>query len=329
MFYSSLELNPPHTIENFARACGSIDGGVSWLLSALVNSYCDQIRSIGIRCVGTYMRAASHGPDLPLSFSSENVSLLNTQKIMKNASEKLHGNPMSLISNVGHGLMHVSERKQKSSSGMNARSKLTPSVIYKLLWHLLKSHRYRMGEYTQAALVGMVFEKQNPFHSKDILTKHLIVTDSTSPHSRKVDFGWLKSMLTEGSVGENESVRDALSVNTILRALRFLPSEYSGRWLSCLVKLCRRNHEATSRISSCADWQPCLFQLISEIIENVAPKTPPKDAKREETNVKEETACQPLPLKSTRDDFELSLELYSILLGHIIRNNGENVSERR
>jgi hypothetical protein len=328
LFYCSLELNPRRTIENFAQACGSIGGGVAWLLSALVNSYCDQIRSIGIRCVGAYMRATAHGPDLPLSFSPQNASLLNTHKKMMNGSGTLQENTISLISNVGQGLLHSSERKE-NSTGINARSKLTPRVIYKLLWHLLKSHRYRMGMYTQAALVGMVFEKENHFLSNGVLTKHFIVTDSSSPNATKVDFDWINSMMANSSVGENECIRDALSMNTLLRALRFLPCEYSDHWLSCLVELCRNNHRATSTIAACGDWQPCLFQFISEIIENMAPTMSSKDAKREEPDFQEGDSHQPYPIKGSNKGFELSLELYSILLGYIIRNNGEKVSEEK
>ena len=328
LFYCSLELNPRRTIEYFAQACGTIDGGVAWLLSALVNSYCDQIRSIGMRCVGAYMRATAHGPDLPLSFSPQNASLLNTHKKMVNRSGTLQENTISLISNVGQGLLHSGDRKENSATGINARSKLTPRVIYKLLWHLLKSHRYRMGVYTQAALVGMVFEKENPFTSNGVLTKHFIVTDSSSPNPTKVDFDWVKSMMTNSYVGENECIRDALSMNTLLRSLRFLPREYSDHWLSCLVELCRNNPRATSTIAACGDWQPCLFQFISEIIESMAPTMSSKDANRDESDSKEGDSHQLYPIKGSNKGFQLSLEFYSILLGYIIRNNGKKVCEK-
>jgi hypothetical protein len=185
-----------------------------------------------------------------------------------------------------------------------------------------------MGVYTQAALVGMVFEKENPFLSNGVLTKHFIVTDSSSPNPTKVDFDWVKSMMTNTSVGQNECIRDALSMNTLLRALRFLPREYSDHWLSCLVKLCSNNHRAISTIAECGDWQPCLFQFISEIIENVAPTMSSKDAKREELDSQEGDSHQPHPIKGSNKGFKLSLELYSILLGYIIRNNGKQVREK-
>lgn len=291
-----------------------------------MNSHCDQIRSIGIRCVHAYMRATTHGPDLPLSFSPENISLRGVHKKMINGPGTLQENTISLISNVGQGLLNASERKEKSVDGMNEQSRLTPRVIYKLLWHLLKSHRYRMGVYTQAALISMVFKKENPFLSNEILKKSLILTNSSLPLATKVDFDSIKSLMATCSIGENECISDALSLNTILRALRFLPCEYSSHWLSSLVDLCRKNQRSTSILAACADWQPCLFQLISEIIENMAPSISSKDSKGEDPHSQEEeNSTQLVPWKGSNKSFELSLELYSILLGFIIRNNSEKV----
>lgn len=307
-------------IETFARACGSIDGGVAWLLSAMVNSHCDQIRSIGIRCVGIYLRRTAHGPDLPLSFSPHTApSLKDARKKVMNGASALQENTISLISNVGQGLLHAGEKKVNSVNGMNKISKLTPGIIYKLLWHLLKSHRYRVGLYTQGALKSMVFKEDNPFVSDDFSIEKLIAVDSSSsPHAMKVDFDSLKSLMMKNSVSGNELIRDVLSMNTILRALRFFPYEYSDRWLSCLVELCKTSQRATSMVAACADWQPSLFQFISDIIENVAPSMTLKDAERKEI---------PIDKESSNKGFQLSLELYSILVGYTIRNSGEKVSE--
>ena len=272
------------------------------------------------------MRKTAHGPDLPLSFLPQTVSLRGVRKKMMNGPGILQANTMSLISNVGHGLLNASEKKDNSITGMKTPSKLTPRVIYKLLWHLLKSHRYRMGEYTQAALMHMVFRKDDSFLSNDFSTKRLILVDSTSSlYATEVDFDWVKSLIAKSSVGENECIPDLLSMNTILRTLRFLSCEYSNHWLSRLLELCKTNQKATSAVATCSDWQPCLFQFISEIIESVAPTLSTKDAKRKETHFDKES--HQFPRKASNKGFELSLELYSILLGYIIRKNGEKVSQ--
>ena len=307
-------------IENIIRTCGNVDDGVAWLLSALVNSYCDQIRSIGIRCVDIYIHATSNGPDVPLSFSLENVSRQDPYPKTINGPGTLQGKPIFLISNVSQSLQNFSDRKDSTSSGVHARSKLTPRVVFKLIWHLLKSHRYRIGAYTQTALVGMVFNKEKDFLSTDVLTKHLIVTDTSLPHITKVDFDWVKSMMSKSSFGVTENVRDVLSTNTILRALRFLPLEYSTCWLSYLVELCKSSEMATSTIASCSDWQPSLFEFISEILENMTPTILPNGA-----NAEESESCQSVPPKGSNEGFDRSLELYSILFGYIVRNKGEKV----
>ena len=289
-----------------------------------MNSYCDLIRSIGIRCVSAYMRVTAHGPDLTLSLSPEHASILDTSKMMLNMSGTLQENTISLISNVGHGLLKTNDKKEKSTPRISTQPKFTPRVIYKLLWHLLKSHRYRMGDYTQAALVAMVFENKNVFRSRTDLSETLIINDSSSLHMMKLDFDRVKSMMAQSSVTKNDCVCDAPSMNTILRAMRFLPKEYSGRWLSWLVELCRDNHQATSTIAKHTDWQPCLFQFISEIIENVAP-TSSEDAKRDELELQDGILHQGFLTKGSNNEFHLSLELYSILLGYTIRNNVEKV----
>jgi len=181
-----------------------------------------------------------------------------------------------------------------------------------------------MGAFTQSALVGMVFENKDPFLSHNFLIKYLVVSDSSSPYAMKVDFEWTKAAMRKNLVGDDVKIRDTLSINTILRALRFLPTEYSGRWLTLLIDLSKANHGAASTLVSCADWQPCLFQFISETIENVATAMPSEISKTEETHFEgEKDASQSLISQSSSTAFDLSLELYSILLGHIVRNYGD------
>ena len=277
------------------------------------------------------MRTAAHGPDLPLSFPSQTTSIrdkLSTRKTILNGPGTLQENAMTLITNVGHGLLNPNEKRGENVAGKSTQSKLTPRVIYKLLWHLLKSHRYRMGVYTQAALLHMVFRKDSPFASNDFSRKRLLcVNSSISPQAPEVAFDWLDSfMVNNRSIGEGgECIPDALSMNTILRALRFLSPEYSCQWLSHLVELCTTNQRATAAVAKCIDWQSSLFQFISETLETMTTSTLTKDTKKDEPTLDEKK--QQVSRMGSSDGFELSLELYSILLGWIIRNDGEKVSE--
>ena len=325
MFLFLMETRISYMIENVAKTCGSIEGGVAWLLSTFVNSYCDLLRSIGIRCVGAYVRATRHGPDLPLSFPLENISPLDRHKNVRVGSGNIKESTMSLITNVGQGFLTTNDRKTTLVNRTNTNSQLTPRVIYKLLWHLIKSHRHRMGKYTQASLVRLVFErKDSVFLSQDYLMKHLITMDESIPGVTNFRFDWAKSSIADIDIDMDGkiNIRDTLSLNTILRVLRFLPSEYSSEWLLILVELIRSNNAATT-IASCRDWQSCLFQYISEMIENLTNVMTPKNNETEKIESQQETA--EIELKKV---LEMSLELYSTLLGYLIRVGNEMVRNR-
>ena len=60
----------PGLYESFAHTCGGVQGGVSWILIAMINSFDDSIRSLGVRCVAAYLDVTSRGADAPLSLGS-------------------------------------------------------------------------------------------------------------------------------------------------------------------------------------------------------------------------------------------------------------------
>jgi hypothetical protein len=312
-------------VSNFAAACGSVQGGAAWILSSLVNSHCDYIRGIGVRSLVAYVQATSGSPDTPLSLGKSSAAAL--ANITGEARKQ--GNTISLITNVGHGLLNSNVGKGLSSIGHSERSKalslakLTPRVAFKLLWHLLKSHRFRLGVYTQGALVSMVFERKET----DRLLNHnsiadiCIRADDTPEHYSGLDFERAEARMADGSVDRDATLRDGLGVSTIMRLLRFLPHEYAEQWLSDLVGLSKKNTSGAS-ISLSSDWQPCLFQFISEIVEKIVNQA----AKGVIDSGRDEKHFGEVVERHLQNQFRLSLELYGILLGNLVRGGSEMVS---
>jgi hypothetical protein len=48
-----LQIKPvvPNLFESFAHCCGSVEGAAGWILCAVVNSFDDTLRALGVRCV--------------------------------------------------------------------------------------------------------------------------------------------------------------------------------------------------------------------------------------------------------------------------------------
>lgn len=327
-----LQTNPsaPGLLENFAYACGSVQGGAAWILSAMVNSYCDQIRALGVRCIVTYVSLTARSPDLPLSLETNHVSEVDKNKSSEN--RRLQENTMSLISNVSHGLMNSNVGKGLAAIGPAVRarlltpSKLTARVVFKLLWHLLKSHRYRIKNWTHASLVTMVFEenKNSLLYAMGSLKEQFLTIDHDFGGCVKLNLEWAAKVLNDASVGLDASVRSALGIKTIMRLMRFLPNEYADQWLSNLLLLSVRSNAVLIALSSLPDWQPCLFQFVSELVESVAGCVGNKtvsisDSTQEESGASGENS----ELKSRSSRLDQALELYSLLLAFQFRQGGD------
>jgi hypothetical protein len=110
---------------------------VGWILSAMVNTFDDRIRSLGVRSVSAYLDFTSRTPDAPLSLGaplqpSESETPPATDV---SSSVRLASNRFPLIAKglaaMGPGVRAI----------VVTPSKLTARVVFKLLWHFLKSHR--------------------------------------------------------------------------------------------------------------------------------------------------------------------------------------------
>lgn len=313
-------------LNNFACACGSVHGGAAWILSSMVNSYCDYIRGIGVRCIVAYVHATSRSPDQALSLGKSSAT---SSDLRSGDARKLQENTLSLISNVGQGLFNSNVGKGLGSIGPTGRSKtsslskLTPRVVFKLLWHLLKLHRFRLAVYTQGSLVSMVFQRRE---ADGVLSTNSIAITSldTEPQlerSTPLDFNMVEARLADASVGADDMLRDGLGISTVLRLLRFLPPEFAEQWLLDFVKMSKKNISSVS-ISSSPDWQSCLFQFISELVE----KTADQVAKDDPDGSQGDECDKEVSEFNFGNQFVLSLELYGILLGNLVRGGSEMVS---
>jgi hypothetical protein len=304
-------------LNNFARACGSVHGGAAWILSSMVNSYCDYIRGIGVRSIVAFVQATSKSPDQALALGKSSAASVG---LKSGDARKLQESTLSLITNVGHGLLNSNVGKGLALIGPAGRSKtsslskLTPRVVFKLLWHLLKLHRFRLAAYTQGALVSMVFQRRE---TDDVLSTNAI----TSTFCARLDFDIAESALADASVGADDTLRDGLGISTVLRLLRFLPSKFAEQWLLDFVNISKMNASSVS-VSSSPDWQSCLFQFISELAEKVINQGGKEDTGGDQGSKFDQEVSE----INLGNQFVLSLELYGILLGNLVRSDSEMVS---
>jgi len=129
LFLFLLQVRPviPGLFESFAHTCGGVQGAVSWILSAMVNSLDDTIRSLGIRCVAAYLDVTSRGADAPLSLGS----------LVQPAGSD-HGTVRADMSSTVRRASHRFTRIAQGLASMGPRaivlapSKLTARVVFKV-----------------------------------------------------------------------------------------------------------------------------------------------------------------------------------------------------
>ena len=339
--YFLLQARPyaPNFVDNFAEACGSVQGGAAWILSSMVNSYNDKIRSLGVRCIVSYVERTSSSPDQALSLGNSEI-----EKVRPMESRTIQENTLSLISNVGQGFLNSNVGKGLAAIGQDVRSKLqspsklTARVVYKLMWHLLKFHRYRMSQWTQASLLDLAFDPcDDPFNrSIDLVKERLVISDGTAPNCAKFHVVWAVSNLANTSIGPKTIIRDSLGVSTVMRLLRFLPEKSVIELLEKLVYVSNSQVSNAEALSSCADWQPCLFQLLSEIVERVSASClgesetegiNPSSHQHNDSDMQTENE-KGTALDVQCKKLELALDLYATLLGHRVREGGDKVRSR-
>jgi Domain of unknown function (DUF4704) len=125
-----LQVRPTVTglFESFAHTCGGVQGGASWILTAMVNSAEDDIRALGVRCIAAYLDVTFRGADLPLSLGLL-LQPSGSSSEMRNDVSSTVRRASTRFSQIAKGLTTV---------GPNARSvvlppsKLTARVAFKV-----------------------------------------------------------------------------------------------------------------------------------------------------------------------------------------------------
>lgn len=138
MFLLQISPSVPGLYESFAATAGSVQEGAAFILSAIVNSFCDEIRSVGVRIIVTYVERTSRNPDLPLALEKRvNIQQDKPNRTLEGRAS-IQENTMSLITNVGQGLLNTNVGKGLAAIGPSVRSrllsqsKLTARVVYKV-----------------------------------------------------------------------------------------------------------------------------------------------------------------------------------------------------
>lgn len=271
--------SPPNFLENFVLALGGAQSCISWILSALVNSYCDRIRAVGIRCAVLFIEATSRGPDSPLAIDVSDVAL-GEDGSKQEETFSFQENTMALISNVGQGIMNSNVGKGLAAMGPSGLKRggssvpVTARIVYKLLWHLLKSQRYHIDVWTQASLKSLVFERTVEAKLKTMASvrEELIVPDEVLDETHRIELAKIEPMMQNVALGMDPKVRDIWGLNILLRLLRFLPEPLIDQWLSDFIDLSARSTDFLEAVSTTQSWQPCLFQLVSEATESITSK---------------------------------------------------------
>lgn len=142
------------------------------------------------------------------------------------------------------------------------------------------------------------------------------------PPALSFNYSWYTSIISGESNFSGKLLHNPLAIGTVLRLLRFLSDDRKDKWLPIFLNLTKSSRKCVSTLASLPEWQPCLFQLISESLEMVG-------------------SCKLSLVADTSDDdtfhaseeqvtsqkrLDLYLQLYSTLLGHLLRSGGDKVS---
>jgi hypothetical protein len=208
-------------------------------------------------------------------------------------------------------------------------SSITVTIIYKLLWHVLKCHRFSLGSQTHTALINLLIESTNDqFAPKATATsQHIFPVDSVVGIGYRFNHKWVGISETNERIETSQKIRNTAAASIILRLLQFLPNEEKERWLFDLLALIRISRSSVSEIVATKDWQHCLFHVVSDIVEEVSNYNTTKMELQRSIDhcsivLGESTDHS---LKSDKDNgvlarFDLSFKLYATLLAQCIRD---------
>jgi hypothetical protein len=330
-FFLFLQIRPPvpGLYESFAHCCGSVQAGIGWIMCAMVNSFDDNVRSYGIRAAAAYLEITSRGPDSPLELASAAQASETDSLKITDVPSQVRATIAKGIAAMGPGVRSIVVPPSK---------RLTPRVVFKLMWNILRSHRSCLGSMTRAALVAWISDDNGYYHSElssvRNLRSNLIIRSNTKQPGFRFDLEWSKNILAETGNTIGRSLHNPLAISTVLRLIRFLDGPLQDEWLLIILSLAKASRKSISLLTSVPDWQPCLFSLVSsglETLYHTDDTSDNKDLKASATEV--ETPDVDLndqvvilhDLISVQKRVDICLELYAVLLGHLIREGGDKV----
>lgn len=184
-----------------------------------------------------------------------------------------------------------------------------------------------MGKSTQAGLTSMVFarEEETKQLSMDSLKENFLASDDLLGGVR-IEVEWIRMVLEDNIGLDNASFRNPLGMSTILRLLRFLPGALQDEWLVNLYKVSSQKRAALEALSSSVDWQSCVFQFLSELVERISNIGISLKAQTEVGDTDDhQTQLAVKEMQALERRLDLTLELYASLLGHRLREGGDQV----
>lgn len=121
-----LQLRPavPSLCDSLAEVCGSVHAVASWILSSMINSVHDEIRSIGVRCLGAYLDQTSRGMDSMLVIQTPLQPTRSSTDLAKSSAR---------LSSIAKGIATIGPSVRNPLHP----SKMTTRVIFKVCEHLL------------------------------------------------------------------------------------------------------------------------------------------------------------------------------------------------
>jgi hypothetical protein len=295
--------------ESFANCCGSVQAGVAWIIGVLVNSQDDTRRAIGIRCVWSYVNATSRGDDLPLA--TKGATLSQEAEIATSMESSTVARASSRVASLAKGLASMNTGSRIVSV---SPSKLSPKVVYKLLWHLLRSRRSSLGPQTRFALLSCMtnnIERLSWGTLEGLRDDFSIPCYHTNVGGQYVIVGNGNVALDEPSELVGLSLKHKLTIGTVIRLLRYLEPATMDVWLADLISLAQSSSKSVSLLSSIDDWQPSIFHLVSETVEQLSASKLKDPGDSPEQN------------RTISNRLDLCLKLYGTLLGQVLREGGE------
>ena len=278
---------------------------VSWLLCCLVNSHDDKVRSNGIKCFVALYDTLLTGE----SFGSDQSSFAKQLFGMKHKA-------MQTFKNVGSGLGVIPKVFQVSPKSVG--------VAYKLLWYILKSHRYNIGHLSHNALLHALVKKDATTDCSQWLDDLFVVED----HVLRFGYFFNSSPISLRNKnaqidGKEWYLRNNFATATILELLRFLPVKDQEIWLFDLLTLVRVSPSCKNNFLDPFDWQHCLFHVASDTVEELCSFNMSElhDEKRSDEDKAHNSRHRNLYAR-----FDLIFELYATLVANCLRIDEGNIS---